>query len=351
MRNVASRSSQHSKMLGQPASWQTVCRPSDFTRLWRRVVLRAHLRPGLDPLRLALDRGLGVAHLEAEQLASFWGGSLRHAGQLYAGGRGVPDSALRATSPPAGSESHRRAHRTATSSGAEASRPARPHRQVGAAEVAARQSPLGACRTRSRGRRDARLRRRSTQYGRPCCTIAATSVGGCQCVADAAASRRARPPATATANEHADRRATRAAEQHRQRVARRVPRQRRPGWRRLPRPARRRRVRRRRDARRLRRPRPGDGRAPQPARRRRRRPGDRQPPATASTPWRRQTPPSRTPSTRWSLSEPLAPALAEPQTSCRRGSKQQLVAHRAAVPVGAGERRRRQQQRRRRPAG
>ena len=31
MRNVASRSSQHSKMLGQPASWQTVCRPSDFT--------------------------------------------------------------------------------------------------------------------------------------------------------------------------------------------------------------------------------------------------------------------------------------------------------------------------------
>ena len=33
MRNVASRSSQHSKMLGQPASWHTVCRPSDFTKL------------------------------------------------------------------------------------------------------------------------------------------------------------------------------------------------------------------------------------------------------------------------------------------------------------------------------
>src|SRR3954462_9435242 len=31
MRNVASRSSQHSKMLGQPASSQTVCRPSRFT--------------------------------------------------------------------------------------------------------------------------------------------------------------------------------------------------------------------------------------------------------------------------------------------------------------------------------
>src|SRR4051812_11862885 len=31
MRNVASRSSQHSKMLGQPASSQTVCSPSRFT--------------------------------------------------------------------------------------------------------------------------------------------------------------------------------------------------------------------------------------------------------------------------------------------------------------------------------
>src|SRR5919106_1023141 len=34
MRNVASRSSQHSKMLGQPASWQTVCSPSRLTRDW-----------------------------------------------------------------------------------------------------------------------------------------------------------------------------------------------------------------------------------------------------------------------------------------------------------------------------
>src|SRR5918994_1738145 len=31
IRKVASRSSQHSKMLGQPASWHTVCRSSDFT--------------------------------------------------------------------------------------------------------------------------------------------------------------------------------------------------------------------------------------------------------------------------------------------------------------------------------
>ena len=32
MRKVASRSSQHSKMLGQPADWQTVCSPSPLTR-------------------------------------------------------------------------------------------------------------------------------------------------------------------------------------------------------------------------------------------------------------------------------------------------------------------------------
>ena len=35
-----------------------------------RVVLRTHPRPGLDPLRLALDRGLGVADLEAQELAA-----------------------------------------------------------------------------------------------------------------------------------------------------------------------------------------------------------------------------------------------------------------------------------------
>jgi hypothetical protein len=37
MRKVASRSSQHSKMFGHPASWQTVCNPSDFTSPCRWV--------------------------------------------------------------------------------------------------------------------------------------------------------------------------------------------------------------------------------------------------------------------------------------------------------------------------
>ena len=34
------------------------------------VVLRAHLRPGLDPLGLALDGGLGVADLQPQELAA-----------------------------------------------------------------------------------------------------------------------------------------------------------------------------------------------------------------------------------------------------------------------------------------
>ena len=37
MRNVASLSSQHSKIFGQAASWHTVCSPSDLTRLCKRV--------------------------------------------------------------------------------------------------------------------------------------------------------------------------------------------------------------------------------------------------------------------------------------------------------------------------
>src|SRR3954449_1916971 len=37
MRNVASRSSQHSKMLGQPASSHTVCRPSRRTSSFKPV--------------------------------------------------------------------------------------------------------------------------------------------------------------------------------------------------------------------------------------------------------------------------------------------------------------------------
>src|SRR5688572_10471417 len=36
----------------------------------QRLVLRAHLRLGLDPLGLALDRRLRIAHLQAQQLAA-----------------------------------------------------------------------------------------------------------------------------------------------------------------------------------------------------------------------------------------------------------------------------------------
>ena len=37
IRNVASRSSQHSNMFGHPASWQTVCKPSFLTMSLMRV--------------------------------------------------------------------------------------------------------------------------------------------------------------------------------------------------------------------------------------------------------------------------------------------------------------------------
>src|SRR5205085_2341366 len=43
----------------------------------QRGVLRAHLGLGLDPLGLALDGGLGVAHLEAQQLPPVGGGGCR----------------------------------------------------------------------------------------------------------------------------------------------------------------------------------------------------------------------------------------------------------------------------------
>src|ERR1035441_8871878 len=121
IRKVASRSSQHSKMFGQPASSQTVCRPSLRTRCLSSVyagpvrslvlihrsegglavlpafedvraagfladrvqalaadqvlelgVRRSGAEPGLDPRRLALDRDLAVAGLEAEHAAAFW---------------------------------------------------------------------------------------------------------------------------------------------------------------------------------------------------------------------------------------------------------------------------------------
>ena len=71
IRKVASRSSQHSKMLGQPASWHTVCRSSYFTSACSCAVLRTHPGGGLDPGRLLLDRNARVADLEAQQLASF----------------------------------------------------------------------------------------------------------------------------------------------------------------------------------------------------------------------------------------------------------------------------------------
>ena len=69
MRNVASRSSQHSKMLGQPASWQTVCSPSDFTsacssRYSGPILARVLIHSGF----FSIGR-LGVADLEPEHLA------------------------------------------------------------------------------------------------------------------------------------------------------------------------------------------------------------------------------------------------------------------------------------------
>ena len=55
-------------MLGQPASSRTVCSPSRRTRDLSSV-LPVRAQAGLDPVRLLLDGRLGVAHLEAEQLA------------------------------------------------------------------------------------------------------------------------------------------------------------------------------------------------------------------------------------------------------------------------------------------
>ena len=62
MRNVASLSSQHSKMFGQAASWQTVCKPSVFTSVRRRVYsgpifARVLIHSGL--------RSIGVSALRA----------------------------------------------------------------------------------------------------------------------------------------------------------------------------------------------------------------------------------------------------------------------------------------------
>src|ERR1035438_5222851 len=111
MRKVASRSSQHSKMLGQPASSQTVCKPSRLTRCPGLAVVTADeegrlavlpaledvgaarlladrvqalpfdqapqfcvggpgAQPRLDPRGLPLDGGLAVTGFQAEQPAS-----------------------------------------------------------------------------------------------------------------------------------------------------------------------------------------------------------------------------------------------------------------------------------------
>src|SRR3954452_3379343 len=84
MRKVASRSSQHSKMLGQPASWHTVCRPSAFTscwssRYWGPIVARVLIHSGL--------RSIGVSALRTSRRSS-----LRPSG---AGCRSVTPASLR----------------------------------------------------------------------------------------------------------------------------------------------------------------------------------------------------------------------------------------------------------------
>src|SRR5690242_3766496 len=68
MRKVASRSSQHSKMFGQPASWHTVCSPSDFTSFcsaWYSgpILARVLIHSGL--------RSIGVSALRTSSLSSF----------------------------------------------------------------------------------------------------------------------------------------------------------------------------------------------------------------------------------------------------------------------------------------
>ena len=62
IKNVASLSSQHSKILGHAASWQTVCRPSLFTSVRRRVysgpiLARVLIHSGL--------RSIGTSELRA----------------------------------------------------------------------------------------------------------------------------------------------------------------------------------------------------------------------------------------------------------------------------------------------
>ena len=86
MRKVASRSSQHSKMLGQPASWQTVCRPSDFTSfcssvycgpIFARVLIHSGLRSmGVSALRTSRRSSLRPSG--AGRARTWLGGGLGH---------------------------------------------------------------------------------------------------------------------------------------------------------------------------------------------------------------------------------------------------------------------------------
>ena len=68
IRKVASLSSQHSKIFGQAASWQTVCKPSDFTSersrvysgpIFARVLIHSGFRSiGVSVLRASIRKSL-----------------------------------------------------------------------------------------------------------------------------------------------------------------------------------------------------------------------------------------------------------------------------------------------------
>src|SRR6187551_3467897 len=91
MRKVASRSSQHSKMLGQPASWQTVWSPSDFTRDCSAVYsgpirARVLIHSGL--------RSMGVSALRTSSRSSLRPSGAELTPRAYAGEPAHYDSAL-----------------------------------------------------------------------------------------------------------------------------------------------------------------------------------------------------------------------------------------------------------------
>src|SRR6266566_997706 len=101
IRKVASRSSQHSKMFGQPASSHTVCRPSRLTRLFSAVY------SGPVRSRVLIHGGflsMGVWLLRASRRSSLRpsGASTTLSGYVPGGGirapqAGVPGPAQRAS--------------------------------------------------------------------------------------------------------------------------------------------------------------------------------------------------------------------------------------------------------------